>query len=212
MEILEKKQVDNDFEIRCLKTENKRLLRKIKDNQHELDEMDERFIDLERTVNNVDQYIRRENFEVSGIPDDISQDNLEDEVINIINTITNDTIASRDIEACHRLKKDADGSAKVIVRMANRKHTVNVLKNKKKLKEKSTVRGNNVFINENLSDETKRIFNTARDLKKNNHLFSCWTFNGKVNIKMKENDQKTIRILHMSEFEDFFSLKTLGWI
>ena len=78
--------------------------------------------------------------------------------------------------------------------MANRKHTVNVLRNKKKLKEKSTVRGNNVFINENLSDETKRIFNTARGLKKNGHLFSCWTFNGKVNIKMKENDQKTIRI------------------
>ena len=101
LEILEKKQIDNDFEIRSLKTENKRLLKKIRDNQHDIDEIDERIIELERTVNNVDQYIRRENFEVSGIPDDISQDNLEDEVINIINTITNDTIASRDIEACH---------------------------------------------------------------------------------------------------------------
>ena len=35
-----------------------------------------------------EQYTRRENVELSGIPQNISQDELEDKVLKIINTIT----------------------------------------------------------------------------------------------------------------------------
>ena len=212
LDALEKKQSDNEFEIRTLRNENKKLKRRIKENEGDMDDVDERIIQLEKTVNNVDQYIRRENFEISGISESIKQENLEDKVIDIINEISTTEITAKDIEACHRLKKDRDGPAKVIVRMVNRKHSTDIMKNRKKLKDKAQRLGSNFYINENLSDDTKKMFDTARELKKNGYLFSCWTFNGKVNIKLRENDNKLIKILHMSEYEDYFSPLQLGWV
>ena len=69
-------------------------------------------------INNADQYSRRNNIVIQGIPQSVKSKDLEDKVINVL-----------DIEACHRL----GDSRKTIVRFVNRKHSFEALKNKKSL-------------------------------------------------------------------------------
>ena len=116
---------------------------------------------------------------MSGIPHNVTDAELEDKVVGIINTITERTddaaITSKDIHTCHRLKKEeGEENAKVIVRMVNRKYTVDVLKNKKKLRDNSTG-FQNLFINENLCNDNKTIFDQARNLKKKKLIHACST-------------------------------------
>ena len=65
------------------------------------------------------QYSRRECLEVVGIPDSVQNNQLDDKVPTIFKKIDSEK-SPRDIEACHRLKKDNN---RVIVKFSLR--TVN---------------------------------------------------------------------------------------
>ena len=72
-----------------------------------------------------DQYSRRNNLEIAGIPENINHEKLESTVCNLLDKL-NIRVGWNDIEACHRLKnhpKSID-PAKTIVRFVNRKHTL----------------------------------------------------------------------------------------
>ena len=182
-----------------------------------MDEYDEWITNMETTTSQIDQYIRRENLEISGIPSSTPQHELEGKVIDIFNDIIDsedgENIMKSDLVACHRLKKEKhELNPKVIVRVLNRKTAVKIHQNKKKLGNNWRNHGPNpIYISENLCPSNRKIFEVARGLKKNNHIYSCWSQNGTINIKLKESDSNSVKIHHMSEFEQYFSLKVLGW-
>ena len=212
---LEKKENDNSDAITKLRYENKTLRNRIQELEGYMEDVDSRIVDAEKAVTSVEQYTRRENFEIAGIPTNIPHDQLKQRVIDIANSICERSapITARDIHACHRLKED-NGQAAVIVRMVNREDTVNILKSKKKLPEKSTSNlgyQQKLFINENLCNGTKDIYSVARELKKKKLINSCWTFNGVVHFKKRESDPKGKKVFHLSEFENYFTLSQLGW-
>ena len=72
--------------------------------------------------------------ESNGIPNSISDDNLESTVINVLSKATNVHVTADDTEACHRICKSKGNSKKTIVRFINRKHCKCALVNRKKLK------------------------------------------------------------------------------
>ena len=96
---------------RCLKTKVNVLENKI--------------IDLEIENNNVDQYSRRNNAEISGIPHSVSDNQLEEKVVGILKAI-GVNITSTEIEAGNRLETKKKN---VIVRVNNRKHCLKALRN-----------------------------------------------------------------------------------
>ena len=59
---------------------------------------------VEINGNHLEQYGRRNNVEITGIPDDISNENLKEKVIQVLREIQVN-ISSSDIEACHRIGK-----------------------------------------------------------------------------------------------------------
>ena len=67
----------------------------------------ERLVDMERQCWANAQYSRRECLEVVEIPDSVQNNELEDKVLTIFTKI-GIKVSPRDIEACHRLKKDND--------------------------------------------------------------------------------------------------------
>ena len=87
---------------------------------------------LERECAANEQYSRRECLEISGIPDSIPNNNLEDTVLKIFNE-TGVTVNLRDVEVCHRLNQKANPK-KVIIKLSKRKDVARVMNNKKKLK------------------------------------------------------------------------------
>ena len=96
--------------------------------------LEQKLVEFECSTNNVEQYARKNNIIISGIPDSVDNNQLEDSVTEILTDI-NVNVESNDIEACHRIgKKDSRiGSTKTIIRFVNRKHTKQALYNKKKL-------------------------------------------------------------------------------
>ena len=91
--------------------------------------LEKRVIELEKSQAKAEQYSRRNNVEISGIPHEILDNNLEDKVIDICKD-TGIKIRHMNIEGCHRLpvsRNNAGGTKRVIVKFVNRKHSKDVL-------------------------------------------------------------------------------------
>ena len=89
-----------DIIVKNLQDENKRLKTKV-------NVLENKIIDLEIQNNNVDQYSRRNNVVISGIPQSVSGNQLEEKVVDILKAI-DVNIISNEIElfiALERKKK-----------------------------------------------------------------------------------------------------------
>ena len=107
-----------DSIIEALKAENLKL-------QQKFEKLENRIYKLESDLNKKDQYNRRNNIEIQGIPSDINDNYLEDKVIEMFCEV--DIVATKsDIEDCHRLGKNSD----TILRFVNRKFCNDILEKK----------------------------------------------------------------------------------
>ena len=107
--------------------------------------------------------------EIEGIPDNAKDDALAEEVVKIVNFLTNDNITVSDVEDCHRLQSRTKPKP-IIVRM-KRNILAKVKKNAKKLKgvdiQLGFPRGTQLFVRENQSPNMKSLAYNARILKRN---------------------------------------------
>ena len=107
--------------------DNKKLRKKVND-------LEERILDVENDINQTDNYIRRNNIEIHGIPVNVKDEKLEETVINIAKKVDVD-LKSDDIEACHRLRRHTNSRLNpVVVRFVNRKFCERLHAEKTKLK------------------------------------------------------------------------------
>ena len=163
--------------------------------------MENKIIDLEIQNNNVDQYSRRNNVEISGIPQSVSDNQLEEKVVDILKAI-DVNITTNEIEACHRLGKKKKN---VIVRVINRKHCLKPLQNKKKLKsiDKNIIGipNANLFISENLTPAISKLTSNCQKLKRDSEIEKCYTINGIVHI-VKNN--KLMKLYHLKDLQELF--------
>ena len=168
-----------DIIIKNLQDENKRL--KTKANA-----LENKIIDLEIQNNNVDQYSCRNDVEISGIPQSVSDNQLEEKVVDILKAI-DVNITTNEIEACHRLGKKKKN---VILRFINRKHCLKALRNKKKLKsiDKNAIGipNGNLFISENLTPANRKLAFNCQKLKRDGEIEKCYTINEVVHIAKKQ--------------------------
>ena len=83
--------------IEALKAENLKL-------KFRVDSLEEKITELDISRNKLDQFTRRNNIEILGIPATVSDDHLEHKVLNICKSM-NLTVENSDIEGCHRIAK-----------------------------------------------------------------------------------------------------------
>ena len=141
-----------DLIIKNLQAENERLREKARN-------LDRKVTALEINQNKLEQYGRTNNIEVSGTPDSVDDNCLEENIVSMF-TSTGIQVKSNDIGASRRNGKSYKGSKKTIIRFTNRKFLKQTLYDRKSLKsiDKSTLGfTNDVFINENLSAVNNRI-------------------------------------------------------
>ena len=93
-----------DVIIKDLQLENQRLRMKVKN-------LENKVMPLEINGNHLEQYGKRNNLEITGIPDDVSDENLEEKVIQVLSEIQVN-VSSSNIEACHRIGKSKNSSKK----------------------------------------------------------------------------------------------------
>ena len=183
-----------DIIIKNLQDKSKRLKTKV-------NVLENKIIDLEIQNNNVDQYSRRGNVEISRIPQLVSDNQLEENFIDILKAI-DINITMNEIEACYRLGKKKKN---VIVRVINRKHCLKALRNKKKLKsiDKNAIGilNANLFISENLTPASSKLAFNCRKLKRDGEIEKCYTINGIVHI-VKNN--KLMKLYHLKDLQELF--------
>ena len=159
-----------DIIIKNLQDQNKRL--KTKANA-----LENKITDLEIQNNNVNQYSRRNDVEISGIPQSVSDNQLEEKVVDILKAI-DVNITTNEIEVCHRLGNKKEN---VIVRVINRKHCLKALQNKKKFKsiDKNAIgiSNENLFISENLTPANSKLAFSCQKLKRDGEIEKCYTIN-----------------------------------
>ena len=93
-----------DVIIKDLQVENQRLRMKVNN-------IENKVMSLEKNGNHLEQYRRRDNLEITGIPDGVSDENIEEKVIQVLSEIRVNVSIS-DIEACHRIGKGKNSSKK----------------------------------------------------------------------------------------------------
>ena len=192
----------------CMLGDYLRLNDEMKKMQEQVGEKDNRISALEKELSQTQQYSRRENIEILGIPNTVGDDELEGKVISILNSI-GCNISSYEIVACHRLRKtNANQSFNTIVRFTNRKIAYYALQNRKTLKWQYPSLPN-LFIVENLCPRYKSIFDKCLELKREGLLKHVWSWNGTVHYKtVDDRNVQGTKVFHMSALENQFGLNT----
>ena len=140
---------------------------------------------LERKCAANEQYSRRECREISGIPDIIPNNNLEETVFKIVNE-TGVTVNSRDAETCHPLNQKAKPK-KVIIKLSKSKDVARLMNNKMKLKSMKTQNIGlpfdcKIYINESLCKYCKYLRRKCKLLQTRGSIRSFWMTNGSIRI------------------------------
>ena len=139
-------------------------------------------INLERQLYAQQQYTRRECVEIVGIPVTITDNEIENHVIKIFKHAGVE-VTSRNFQAVHRINKKGT----VIAKLVNRKDAINILWNKKKLRDGGDVVHNKfgvgrLYINESLCPAYRRLFGICNNLYKEKLASANYTVNGKLFI------------------------------
>ena len=108
------------------------------------------------------------------------------------------------IEACHRLKKQSD---RTIVKFSRRKDFEHVMRKKSELRKLKPSKldlpnGKKLYINESLCPY-RGLWNKCKKLWKKQRIFSFFTVNGSIRIKIRENGPYNI-ITHIDDLKDIF--------
>ena len=192
--------------IENLKISNENLQLKVKDLEGEIKTLKNANIELEKRTEAALQHGRLEQIIVSGIPDTVKHDALEDFSIRVLNSIKTHEIIPRDIAACHRLGKNND----TILRFVNRKDADDCLENCGKLRDIDRgafglKEGGNIYIRGNLSPYMSKLAYFCRVLKRKGVIDKTTSFKGIIKIfRTVGNRSLTNVIAHKSDLEKIF--------
>ena len=163
--------------------------------------LEKRVIELEKIQAKAEQYSRRNNVEVSGIPHEISDNNLEDKVIDICKDAGIE-LGHIDIEGCHQLllsRNNAGGSKRVIVKFVNRKHSVDMLRLKKIISSRSKF-----FISDSLCPYYRYLWGKCKDLQRRGIFNQVFCLGAVDTIKVSENGP-LVKIYHENDLKIYQS-------
>lgn len=156
---------------------------------------------LELDFLNLSQYSRRENIEISNVPESIPQRDLENHIIEVFWSIGIE-VYSYDIVGVHRLGRFQENKNRnVIVKFINRKNAYKALDSNWKL-DKSKF---NYYFNENMCPRNRNIFNKCYRLKKDGELNDVWFEEGIVKINISDFHDDPIGLFHSSDINYFLN-------
>ena len=193
-----KKDIDNVKSLTTqLKQDNESLQGQLQATQRELTVTREE-------LNELQQYSRRNNIEISGIPQHEGE-NTDDIVMKIAGAV-GVKVTPEDIDISHRLPRrhqDQRGQVQhppIIVKFTRRTIRNKIYYSRQQLKDKTPRQlhlddqsTNRIYINENLTPTTKRLFHQVNERRKHLKWKFIWTSNGKIYVRKNE-DAESIMI------------------
>ena len=198
--------LNEKFEEMKVKTE--KIEKDNKDLQEQNVRLEKKLAELSTQLNDLDQYHRRVNLEVSGIPEQRGE-NPEQVVLSIAKHISPDLSAS-DFDVVHRLgskRTDDNRPRPIIVRFTTRRARNAMYDGRRKLKTFSSRdlgfnSDGKIYINENLISSTKELLKDVNKARRDAGYKFLWTQNGRIYVRKNEKSQPII----INSREDFTKL------
>lgn len=159
---------------------------------------------LELRVEELEQYSRRNCFEVFGVPKNEGE-NVETIVMKVGEAL-GVPIENSMIDACHRLRTPDSGKPPgIIVRMVRRMDCELILKKKREKKDLSTrhiglALDSPIYVNESLTPGNRRLLAAARAARKAKNYRYLWVRNGKILLR-KDDGQGVVVIKTLADIE-----------
>ena len=176
----------------CLVTANEKLNSELLIVRNVNQNLQNRIINLEKQQSKSEQYNRRNNVEISGISNEVSDQNLEQTVIGICKD-SGIEVNPLDIEGCHRLplgRNATNTTKRVIVKFVNMKHSEAMLQHKKDIKQKSKV-----FVSHSLCPYHRFLWGKCKELQRKGRINQVFCLGAIVTVRITENSP-AIKILH----------------
>ena len=155
---------------------------------------------LELESDKVEQYSRRANIHICGIPETGDNENTDEKALSVINNLIgmNPPVERHQLERSHRLGRKNDGPGRprtrpIIVRFAKEKIRDDVYRARTRLKvHNQEHKDRQIFVNEDLTSRRSKLAYETRQMKSSKKITDCWTYNGKVLVKDLSNRIKEI--------------------
>ena len=142
-------------------------------------QQERRLRQLEREQNDLQQYTRRWNLRVYKVPEDKAEsaDDCVSKVCGIFSDKVGVPVNAADIEVAHRVgQRSSTGSRPIIVRFFDRKKRDEVLRNRRNLKRKVFVVG---------EDLTYANYQVSKKAMEHSATLAVWSSNGRILAKVK---------------------------
>ena len=150
------------------------------------------------------QYSRWETLEISGIPENTDDGELEGKVFTVLSKL-DVNIDPENVEACHWLRSNKKGK-KAILKLSRRKDSDEIRRVRSKLKTtdlKPIGITTLVYINDSLCFYYKRLWAKCKKLWTNKFIFGYWVSNGSTKIRISERSPVKV-ISHIVDLEKLF--------
>ena len=170
------------------------------------DEFIEKLYELDKRIIECEQYSRRENLIISGIPDSVAQKDLQSKVLEILGAASLQ-LRPDDIQACHRLAKPRNSRypARVIVRFLSRKIVDFCLTNRERVQNEIRQSLNiNIKVFENLCKANEEALRMCNWLKENEFIHDHFVRNGYMKIVIQAGG-RPIKVHHPEYLRDKFT-------
>lgn len=147
-------------------------------------------------ANEVEQYSRRNCFNVNGCPAQIfpkvgpnnSPPDHKSAAATFLNEKLGTKVTAGDIDAAHPLGPPKNNKINIVIKFHQRETRDSLIKMRRKLAGSGTV------IQENLTKDNVKLLKDLRDDKYKNVIESSWSWSGKIWIKLKNGPTKQVRL------------------
>ena len=190
----------NELETKIARTEEQHVV-EVNEMQKEQATMENKLQELALQHDELEQYTRKVNLEIYGIPERKDED-LVNVVLDLAERLDVDLLPE-DIDITHRLNKKKEKSRPIIIRFANYCSKDQMYRSRLKLRKLNvqSMGAEKIFINENLTARRAALFKRARDKSRSNKGWRVWTMDGKIFIKTSPDSNNAIRIKTIEDLE-----------
>ncbi|XP_078343631.1 uncharacterized protein LOC144629287 [Oculina patagonica] len=168
----------------ALETKNKKLEARVLTLEQQDAASSKKVAELEAKYDDIEQYSRKFNLEIHGIPEQEDEDILNT-VLDLAEVLKVE-LQEEDIDICHRLYKGADKARPIIVKFSNYTSKYEMYSARLGLRNLDLAPkfgAEKIFINENLTKRRAALYSKVRKKIKNLPQGKSWTTDGKIFAK-----------------------------
>lgn len=207
LEAIDKKVTDTNTKLTNLQTTVDELVKDSGNLKNEIIDLKTKNYLLQKSVNQLEQYSRKNNVIINGIP--VTENEKVRSIVMNLAEKMEITLHELHIAAAHRLPASRNRVPAIVVRFNDSDIKSTLIRESKKQKLNARALGfrenTNIYISDHLSKNSADILKKAKLLREEGKILATWTYNGNVFIRRSETDQAR-KIAMLEELDSFIEV------